>query len=65
MVDTIQRRKVVILCVQDTRWKGNKASSLGAGFKLFYHGVDVKRNLIILKEEFVKNVLEVKKWQIE
>ena len=63
LVDMMQRRKVDILCVQETRWKGSKARSLGAGFKLFYHGVDGKRNGVgvILKEEFVGNVLEVKR----
>uniref|UniRef100_A0A673K0B0 Craniofacial development protein 2-like n=1 Tax=Sinocyclocheilus rhinocerous TaxID=307959 RepID=A0A673K0B0_9TELE len=63
LVDMMQRRKVDILCVQETRWKGSKARSIGAGFKLFYHGVDRKRNGVgvILKEEFVKNVLEVKR----
>ncbi|KAK2919253.1 hypothetical protein Q8A73_003624 [Channa argus] len=57
----MQRRKVDILCVQETRWKGSKARSLGAGFKLFYHGSDRKRNGVgfILKEESVRNVLEV------
>ncbi|KAE8291438.1 hypothetical protein D5F01_LYC11043 [Larimichthys crocea] len=59
----MQRRKVDILCVQETRWKGSKARSLGAGFKLFYHGVDRKRNGVgvILKEKFVRSVLEVKR----
>ena len=35
------------------------ARSLGAGFKLFYHGVDGKRNEVgvILKKELVSNVL--------
>ncbi|KAF7649688.1 hypothetical protein LDENG_00137590 [Lucifuga dentata] len=63
LADMMQRRKVDILCVQETRWKGSKARSLGAGFKLFYHGVDGKRNGVgvILKEEFVRNVLEVKR----
>ena len=63
LVDMMQRRKVDILCVQETRWKGSKARSLGAGFKLFYHGVDRKRNGVgvILKEELVRNVLEVKR----
>ncbi|KAK2902094.1 hypothetical protein Q8A73_011840 [Channa argus] len=39
------------------------ARSLGAGFKLFYHGSDRKRNgvRVILKEDFVRNVLEVKR----
>ncbi|KAK3544059.1 hypothetical protein QTP86_000867 [Hemibagrus guttatus] len=59
----MERRKVDILCVQVTRWKGSKARSIGAGFKLFYYGVDSKRNGVgvVLKEEFVRNVLEVKR----
>ncbi|KAK3561612.1 hypothetical protein QTP86_010688 [Hemibagrus guttatus] len=48
---------------RETRWKGSKARSIGAGFKLIYYGVDSKRNGVgvVLKEEFVRNVLEVKK----
>ncbi|KAK3511567.1 hypothetical protein QTP70_010707 [Hemibagrus guttatus] len=63
LADMMERRKVDILCVQETRWKGSKASSIGAGFKLFYYGVDSKRNGVgvVLKEEFVRNVLEVKR----
>ncbi|KAK3573584.1 hypothetical protein QTP86_028800 [Hemibagrus guttatus] len=59
----MERRKVDILCVQETRWKGSKARSIRAGFKLFYYGVDSKRNGVgvVLKEEFVRNVLEVKR----
>ncbi|KAK3551510.1 hypothetical protein QTP70_017369 [Hemibagrus guttatus] len=59
----MERRKVDILCVQETRWEGSKARSTGAGFKLFYYGVDSKRNGagVVLKEEFVRNVLEVKR----
>ncbi|KAK3572267.1 hypothetical protein QTP86_029691 [Hemibagrus guttatus] len=59
----MERRKVDILCVQETRWKGSKARSIGAGFKLFYYGVDSKRNGVgvVLKEEFERNVLEVKR----
>ena len=47
-----------ILCAQET-----KSRSLGAEFKLFYHGVDGKTNGVgvMLKEEFVRNVLEVKR----
>ncbi|KAK3510549.1 hypothetical protein QTP70_009883 [Hemibagrus guttatus] len=63
LADVMERRKVDILCVQETRWKGSKARNIGAGFKLFYYGVDSKRNGVgvILKEEFVRNVLEVKR----
>ncbi|KAK3549540.1 hypothetical protein QTP86_003633 [Hemibagrus guttatus] len=61
LADMMERRRVDILCVQETRWKGSKARSIGAGFKLFYYGVDSKRNGVgvVLKEEFVRNVLEV------
>ncbi|KAK3527484.1 hypothetical protein QTP86_023019, partial [Hemibagrus guttatus] len=63
LADMMERRKVDILCVQETRWKGSKARSIGAGFKLFYYGVDSKRNGVgvVLKEGFVRNVLEVKR----
>ncbi|KAK3525958.1 hypothetical protein QTP70_011402 [Hemibagrus guttatus] len=63
LADMMERRKLDILCVQETRWKGSKARSIGAGFKLFYNGVDSKRNGVgvVLKEEFVRNVLEVKR----
>ncbi|KAK3520223.1 hypothetical protein QTP70_019366, partial [Hemibagrus guttatus] len=63
LADMMERRKVDILCVQETRWKGSKARSIGAGFKLFYYGVDSKTNGVgvVLKEEFVRNVLEVKR----
>ncbi|KAK3560442.1 hypothetical protein QTP86_008437 [Hemibagrus guttatus] len=63
LADMMERRKVDILCVQETRWKGSKARIIGAGFKLFYYGVDSKRNGVgvVLKEEFVRNVLEVKR----
>ncbi|KAK3521137.1 hypothetical protein QTP86_012535 [Hemibagrus guttatus] len=61
LADMMERRKVDILSVQETRWKGSKARSIGAGFKLFYYGVDSKRNGVgvVLKEEFVRNILEV------
>ncbi|KAK3531578.1 hypothetical protein QTP70_024962 [Hemibagrus guttatus] len=63
LADVMERRKVDILCVQETRWKGSKARRIGAGFKLFYYGVDSKRNGVgvVLKEEFVRNLLEVKR----
>ncbi|MCJ8748701.1 hypothetical protein PDJAM_G00167790 [Pangasius djambal] len=63
LADMMERSKVDILCVQETRWKGSKSRSIGAGFKLFYYGVDSKRNGVgvVLKEEFGRNVLEVKR----
>ncbi|XP_051780692.1 uncharacterized protein LOC127527100 [Erpetoichthys calabaricus] len=63
LADMMKRRKVDILCMQETKWKGSKASWIGGGLKLFYHGVDGRRNGVgvILKEQYVKSVLEVKR----
>ncbi|KAF7691849.1 hypothetical protein C0J45_17882 [Silurus meridionalis] len=48
---------------KETKWKGSKARNFRGGFKLFYHGVDGKRNCVgvILKEEYSKSVVEVKR----
>ncbi|XP_051775811.1 craniofacial development protein 2-like [Erpetoichthys calabaricus] len=63
LADMMERRKVDILCVQETKWKGSKARWIGGGFKLFYHGVDGRRNEVgvILKEQYVKSVLDMKR----
>ncbi|XP_051784559.1 craniofacial development protein 2-like [Erpetoichthys calabaricus] len=63
LTNMMERRKVDILCVQQTKWKGSKARWIGGGFKLFYHGMDRRRNRVrvILKEQYVKSVLEVKR----
>ncbi|KAI5630562.1 hypothetical protein C0J50_7584 [Silurus asotus] len=43
--------------------KVSKSRNIGGGFKLFYHGVDGKRNGVgvILKEDYSKSVVEVKR----
>ncbi|XP_051775660.1 craniofacial development protein 2-like [Erpetoichthys calabaricus] len=63
LADMMERRKVDILCMQETKWKGSKARWIGGGLKLFYHGLDRRRNGVgvILKERYVKSVLEVKR----
>ncbi|KAI5107950.1 hypothetical protein C0J45_1544 [Silurus meridionalis] len=62
IADMMERRKVDMLCVQETKWKGSKARNIGGGFKLFYHGVDGKRNGVgvILKEEYMCCEMEEK-----
>ena len=57
----MERIKVDILCMQETRWKDSKARNIGGGYKFFYHGVDGKRNGegVILKEEYARSVVEV------
>ena len=57
----MMKRKVDILCVQETRWKGSKARNIGDGCKIFYHGEDGRRNGVgvILKEDYIGRVLHV------
>ena len=63
VVDFMERRKINIMCVEETKWKGSKARELGNGFKLFYIGEDGRRNGvgIILNDEMKKGVLSVKR----
>ena len=63
LVDLMERRKVKIMCLQETKWKGSKARELGNGFKLFYVGEDRKRNGvgIVLNDDLKKGVLEVRR----
>ena len=63
LADMMVKRKVDILCVQETRWKGSKARNIGDGCKIFYHGEDGRRNGVgvIPKEDYIGRVLEVKR----
>ncbi|XP_042882399.1 uncharacterized protein LOC122259592 [Penaeus japonicus] len=44
IVDMMERRKLDVLCLQETKWKESKARDLGAGYKLYYHGENGARN---------------------
>ena len=59
--DMMERRGINILCVQETRRKEEKAREIGNGYKLFYYGVDGKKNGvgIVLDGELKKSVLTV------
>ncbi|XP_037792856.1 craniofacial development protein 2-like [Penaeus monodon] len=61
LVDLMERRRINILCVQETKWKGEKAKEIGNGYKLFYYSTNNRRNGvgILLDPEMKKNELEV------
>ena len=63
VVDFMERRKVNIMCVQETKWKGSKAKELVNGFKLLYIGEDGRRNgvRIIVNDKTKRGVLSVKR----
>ena len=64
VADLMERRRVVILCVQEIRWKGEKARCIGGEYKMWYCGSKNKKNDvgIILKKEHVDRVVEL--WRV-
>ncbi|XP_049861541.1 uncharacterized protein LOC126355294 [Schistocerca gregaria] len=62
IVDMIQRRKIKALCVQETKWKGNKAKILAEGYKVLYSSASPQsRNGVgvVLHRELQEEVCEV------
>ena len=55
----MEQRGVDIMCVYETRWKGEKARYIGGGNKMWYCGSGNKNNdvEIILKKKDVKRVV--------
>ncbi|XP_071727660.1 uncharacterized protein [Rutidosis leptorrhynchoides] len=60
LVETLRKRKVDILCVQETRWKGRGAVKTN-GYKLWFSGSRVARNGvgIIIGPPYNVNVVDV------
>ncbi|XP_042891613.1 craniofacial development protein 2-like [Penaeus japonicus] len=63
IVDMMERRKLDVLCLQETKWKGSKARDLGAGYKLYYHGENGARNGVgvVVRGMHTNGVLEVRR----
>ena len=63
IVDVRQRRRIDIMCVQETKWKGDRSKELGEGYKINYNGAETRRNGVgaIVNEEMKANVMEVKR----
>ena len=62
IADLMKERKLHVLCMQETRWTGNKAKELGDGCKLIDGGaINEKRNGIgiILSKDLKDLVTEV------
>ena len=62
VAEVMNVRKVDILCVQETRWKGNKAKEIGGGCKLLYSGADENGRSgvgIILNTDLTDKIVEV------
>jgi hypothetical protein len=64
IVNIAVRRRVNILCVQETKWKGQKAKEVeGIGFKLWYIGTAANKNGVgVLIDKSLKDgVVDVKR----
>ena len=61
IVSLMKRR--FVLCVQETKWKGERACELRDGFKIFYYGMDAKRNgvEVVVDPELKKSVLSIER----
>ena len=59
----MKQRNVDILCLQETKWKRSKVRNIGDDCTLFYNGAKGRKNGIgiVVREELVKSVLEVKR----
>ena len=62
LADLMKTRRIDVMCLQETRWGGNKARELGDGYKLFYSGGKKARNgigIILCVRNPQDKVLEV------
>ena len=64
LVDSAIRRRVNILCVQETKWKGQKAKEVeDTGFKLWYTGTTANRNGVgvLIDKSLKDDVVDVRR----
>jgi exonuclease III len=64
IVDTMISQRVNILCVQEMKWKGQKAKEVeDTGFKLWYTGTTTNKNVvdIMLNKSLKDGVVDIKR----
>ena len=44
IADAMRRRKIDVMCVQGTKWKGSNGKELEDGLKVIYNGTEKRRN---------------------
>ena len=57
IADLVDRRKVDILCLQETRWKGKKSRDLAGGHKLIYYGESGRNGVAIVLSAAIREQL--------
>ena len=65
VVEMMKRRKMEVLCVQETKWKGGRARKMAEGYKMLHaQGYGRSNGVgIIMNEEISKEVVRVERWQ--
>lgn len=60
LVDMLKKKKVDVICIQETKWKGSSTKEAN-GFKLWYSGVGNTRNGvgILISSLLKENIVEV------
>ena len=65
--EIIKRRKIEVLCVQETKWRGDRARKIADGYKMLHAGGDGRSRPsgvgIIVNVEISKEVVRVERWQ--
>ena len=58
VVEMMQRRRLEVLCVQETKWKGDRARQMAGGYKMMHAGGDGRSNGVgvIVSEEISMKV---------
>lgn len=61
LVNIMKKRRIDLIGLQETKWRGQKAKLLSDGYKLFYTGSSTRQNgvAIILAPHLAKNVISI------
>lgn len=61
LANALKKRRVDIVCMQETKWKGAKAKDIGVGFKVICNGSSSVRNgvAVVVSEHLWDKVTEV------
>ena len=64
VIEMMIRRRLEVLSVQETKWKGDRARVLSANFKIIHAGGDGISNGVgvIVNEDIAKNIIRVERW---
>ena len=65
VVEMMERRRLEVMCVQETKWRGDSARMMVGGRQLLHAGCDGRSSGvgIVISEEISKEVVRVERWK--